>query len=217
MAWQKKKKKKSSGRLSIYTKYSSQSYLSCWESFSVKCSHLLTSVISYSLCFLSLSSVLPDLLWAPWPVFITSEFLQAFRPWPCVSSLWFMASPGFQTLRYKHLQDSSPWHFMGSSEIISKTAYEPYTAPSSQNNHHHSSKDRNLSKQTTSSSPRGFPISANDIPPATRSVLEALLCPILSQQEIAKNALTVCPSIYSTSSVYPQPSPDPLRAAMIIS
>ena len=131
----KKKKKKSSGRLSIYTKYSSQSYLSCWESFSVKCSHLLTSVISYSLCFLSLSSVLPDLLWAPWPVFITSEFLQAFRPWPCVSSLWFMASPGFQTLRYKHLQDSSPWHFMGSSEIISKTAYEPYTAPSSQNNH----------------------------------------------------------------------------------
>ena len=74
----------------------------------------------------------------------------AFRPWPCVSSLWFIASPGFQTLRYKHLQDSSPWHFMGSSEIISKTAYEPYTAPSSQNNHHHSSKDRNLSKQTTS-------------------------------------------------------------------
>lgn len=74
-----------------------------------------------------------------------------------------------------------------------------------------------LANKRHPASPRGFPISANDTPPATHSVLEALLCPILSQQEIAKNALTVCPSIYSTSSVYPQPSPDPLRAAMIIS
>lgn len=114
------------------------------------------------LCFLSISSVLPDLLWAPWPSLHHLRVSSGFHPWPYVPSLWFIASPGFQTLRYKHLQDSSSWHFMGSSGIISKTAYEPYTAPSSPNNHHHSSKDRNLSKQRHPASPRGFPISAND-------------------------------------------------------
>lgn len=138
----------SNGHLSVHTKYSSQPYLTCWEYFSLKCSHPLASVISYSLCFLSTISFrsFVSSLASLHPLIVS----WAFCPWPCVSALCFIASLEFQTVRYKCLQNFSTWHPAGSSEIISKAADEPYTAPSPQKNNHHNKNDRNLSKQTTS-------------------------------------------------------------------
>lgn len=73
------------GQLSVHTKYSSQPRLTCGELFSLKCSLPLVSVISQSLCVLSITSlhIFVGSLASLHPCSVSSDFC----PWPCVFTL----------------------------------------------------------------------------------------------------------------------------------